>query len=166
MWFHVLFEQMVKWWSALSYFVCTFLHQIILFIHFHQNCCSYAQSALFGLTRQKLAACLFVQGFLLLSNRTLTLTYIKCLNWWKASLLPYWLSPQCYSYPFFIMCEYKGRRGSLGHAGHSEGGGISATGILHPNDEVIGSPGALHQWEHLFPLHLVPFGLQQLHVFI
>lgn len=54
----------------------------------------------------------------------------------------------------------------LRHLGHSEGGCIDTTGIVHPSDEVVGSAGAVHHWEQLHPLHLVTFGLQQLHIFL
>lgn len=73
--------------------------------------------------------------------------------------------------PYFLTIHQSysvsmGQGGALRHVGHSEGGGISTTGVFHPYDEVIGSSGALHQRENVSSLYLVTFSLQQLHIFI
>lgn len=49
---------------------------------------------------------------------------------------------------------------------HGDSGGIRAAGVLHTDDEVIGSPGGLYHRENVGPLHLVTFNPQLLHVFI
>lgn len=47
---------------------------------------------------------------------------------------------------------------------HGERGGVDTARVLHPDDDVVGSPGSFHQRYDLHPLNIVAFLLQRLHV--
>lgn len=55
---------------------------------------------------------------------------------------------------------------ALGRLGQNQGGGIHTARVLGARDEVVGSSGAVYHWQQLQSLHLVTFGLQQLHILL
>lgn len=70
---------------------------------------------------------------------------LRVVYWLMSNLLTHHQSYSVTHTTSSLCVSMQERTGALGHVGHSEGRGVSAAGVLHPNDEVIGSPGALHQ---------------------
>lgn len=58
------------------------------------------------------------------------------------------------------------RAAALGRLGQNQGGGIHTARVVGAGDEVVGSSGAVYHWQQLQSLHLVTFGLQQLHILL